>query len=219
MSLTVYSISGSPSAWRVLLGLAFKGLDYELRSLKLSENEHKSEAYLAIHPRGTVPALVADGQVVRDSIAILAWLDRAYPQRPLFGTTAGDAHAIWQATMENAEYLRAANKPLLTPIFFQGATQVTPALAAAAGTMRAELDRLDTLLASNDFIADRRPSAADAVTFPEIRLVQRAMETKPELLAELGLREQFSDHPRVRAWVERVNGLDGVDATLPSHWS
>jgi len=218
MALVVYSISGSPSAWRVLLGLAFKGLDHEVRTLKLSEGEHRSEAYREIHPRGTVPALVADGEVVRDSIAILAWLDRAYVERPLFGRTSAEAATIWQATMDNAEYLRAANKSLLTPIFFQGVSTVTPELHAAAVTARAELDRLEQTLTSHAFVAGGQPSAADAVAFPEVRLLVRATETKPELLAELGIRPQLSEHPRVYAWIERVAKLDGVAATFPTHW-
>ena len=110
MTLTVYTISGAPRGWRVLVGLTLKGLDYEVRYLEGSKRQHKSAEFLKINPRGTVPVLNADGQIVRDSIAILAWLDRQYPDKPLFGEAADEAARIWQLTMECCDYLRDAGQ-------------------------------------------------------------------------------------------------------------
>ncbi len=72
MTIKLTTISGSPRGWRVLLGLAFKGLTVEINELKRSENEHKSEPFTSLNPRGTVPVLESDGLVIRDSMAILA---------------------------------------------------------------------------------------------------------------------------------------------------
>ena len=47
MQITVYSISGAPRAWRVLLGLTFKDIDYDMHLLQASKSEirrHRSEA-------------------------------------------------------------------------------------------------------------------------------------------------------------------------------
>ena len=79
MSITVHSVSGAPRPWRVMLGLAFKGLDFDIHYLEASKREHKAPAFLKINPRGTVPAMIADGVVLRDSTAILARPDRQYP--------------------------------------------------------------------------------------------------------------------------------------------
>ena len=56
MDLIFHWMSGSPFAWRVMLALEYKGLTYESRRKDPSKREHKSDDYLAINPRGKVPA-------------------------------------------------------------------------------------------------------------------------------------------------------------------
>jgi len=54
MAITVYWISGSPFAWRVLLALEFKRLPYESRLLSVQKGDLASPDYLSINPRGKV---------------------------------------------------------------------------------------------------------------------------------------------------------------------
>lgn len=219
MTLTVYTISGSPRGWRVLLGLTFKQLSFEIHHLDLSTREHKSERYLKLNPRGTVPTLVAGDSTITDSLGILAWLDGAYPEKPLFGINPADTAKVWSATRDATTYLRAAHNRLLLPIFFQGATEPTPELHAAAEALHSELGRLESALEHDPFLASAEPSAVDAVCYPEVRLIQRAVETSPDLLAALGFSEPMTDYPRIAAWKQRVEALDGFDKTLPPHWN
>lgn len=118
MTLTVHTFSGSPRGWRVLLGLTFKGLSWDTNYLSLAQGDHHKPEFLSLNPRHTVPVIEADGVVLRDSIAILAWLDRQHPEKPLFGNTPGEAADIWQVAMECCDYLRDANRQLLTEVFF-----------------------------------------------------------------------------------------------------
>ncbi len=219
MGITVYAVSGAPRAWRVLLGLTFKGIDYDIHYLEASKREHKSEAYLKINPRGNIPALVRDGQTIRDSVAILAWLDRAYLDSPLFRATADEAAVIWQVTMESCDYLRDAADALLRPLFFGGATEKTPELIQAAGTMQKELGHLETQLGTHDFLAGGKPTAADAVSYPEVRFIQRAAETQTGLMANLGFEASFASYPHIVAWKQRVEAVEGFEKTLPPHWN
>lgn len=61
MALTLYGGSGSPFSWYAWLALAHKSVPYEIKILSFRNGELKTPAYLAIHPRGKVPALVHDG--------------------------------------------------------------------------------------------------------------------------------------------------------------
>lgn len=222
MLLTVYAISGSPSAWRVLLGLGFKGLDYDIQYLDLSKKEHHSESYRAINPRCTVPALVAETDkektILHDSLAILAWLDRQFPVRPLFGENAEQAALIWQRVMDCGEYFRAANKALLFPLFFQGANEVNETLLEAADKLRTELQALEYQLWSAPYVVGESPSAADALYFPEARMIKRALETHTELMTALGFCPRISDFPNLAKWLTRVESLEAVSKTMPPHW-
>lgn len=59
------------------------GVDYELRRLDLAAREHKQAEYLAIHPLGLVPALVADGVAMFESAAICLYLADRFADRGL----------------------------------------------------------------------------------------------------------------------------------------
>ena len=225
MTMTVYSISGAPRPWRVLLGLAFKSLDYDIHHLEVSKREHKAPEFLKINPRGTVPVLDANGTLLRDSIAALAWLDRRYPEPPLFGATPDDAAATWQITMACSDYLRRAidgmlRRPLVLGEPLPDAGTAERADWEAAGeTLHAECRLLEDLLAERPYLAGHRPSAADAVAFPEIRLIERAADTKPDIMDALGFGTSDDLYPRLAAWKARISALPGVDKTFPYHWA
>jgi glutathione S-transferase len=224
MTLTVHTISGAPRPWRVLLGLTFKGLNYETHYLEASKAEHKAPAFLKLNPRGKVPVLETGDLILRDSIGILAWLDRQYPDRPLFGKTADEAARIWQVTMECCDYLRAAGQSLLFPILVLNEPLPAPdsdemaALKVAGEAMHAECRYLETLLDGNSYLGGQHPSAADAIAFPEIRLIQRGLERKADHMAAAGFDNTAELYPRVAEWKVRVGALEGVDTTLPIHW-
>ena len=224
MSITVHTISGSPRGWRVLIGLALKGLSYETRLLQLSANEHKSSAFLTLNPRGTVPVIEADGLVLRDSIAALAWLDRAHPEPPLFGSDALQAADIWQISLECCDYMREASRRLLAPVLLAGrplpeaGTAERLEFEAAAEALHAECRWLEALLADRPFLAGDSPSAADAVAFPELCIVMRAAETRSDVMDALGFADLPSLYPRASAWRNRFLALPGIDATWPPHW-
>ena len=224
MTPTIYALSGAPNAWRTLLGFTFKGVDYDVRYLEGSKREHKAPDFLKLNPRGKAPVLEAGDIVVRDSLAILAWMDRAYPERLLFGDAACEAAAIWQAVMECSEYLQPATSGVVFPVFAGDGTAPAEgsageeALRAAAAALDAELRVLESVLGGDAFLFGAAPGAADAVAYPEIGRVQRAIDTKPGAMAAIGYDRFDQRYPRLAAWRDRVAGLPGVDRTVPIHW-
>jgi maleylacetoacetate isomerase len=78
--MILHEFSLSSASYRVRIALNLKGLSYETRSYKLRAGEQRSAEYLAINPAGFVPTLEADGRVLTQSLAIIDWLDAAYPE-------------------------------------------------------------------------------------------------------------------------------------------
>lgn len=225
MSILVHTISGAPRPWRVLLALAFKGLDYDTRLLVAQKGEHKAAPFTDLNPRATVPVLESQGLVLRDSIGILAWLDRRHPQPPLFGTDADEAAAIWQTTLDACDYLRSATNDLLWSVLVlreplpEAGTTRRAELEEAATLLRNECRKLEDTLGNRDFFGGNRPSAADAVIFPEIRVLQRAFDTRFEVMQSLGFGDPDTLFPGLAAWKDRINALPGVATTYPPHWA
>jgi glutathione S-transferase len=85
----LYESRGSPNARRVRIFIAEKRIDIPTKPVDLGAKEQFSDAYRAINPRSQVPALaLADGPVIAEVLAIWRYLEEAYPQTPLLGTTA-----------------------------------------------------------------------------------------------------------------------------------
>ena len=85
----LYESKGSPNARRVRIFIAEKGIDIPMKPVDLGAKEQFSDSYRAINPRSQVPALaLANGPVITEVLAIWRYLEEAYPQTPLLGTTA-----------------------------------------------------------------------------------------------------------------------------------
>jgi glutathione S-transferase len=59
------------------------GAPYDRKLVNLATGEHKSDAYLKINPRGKVPALSIDGNVLTENVAILTYLAKRFPNAQL----------------------------------------------------------------------------------------------------------------------------------------
>ncbi|GJL95260.1 MAG: maleylacetoacetate isomerase [Hyphococcus sp.] len=90
----------SSATYRVRIALALKGLDYEYEPINLLKGEQRSEAYLAKNPLALVPALeTEDGAIIVQSLAIMEYLEEAFPSPSIFPTDAiGRAKARTIAT-------------------------------------------------------------------------------------------------------------------------
>lgn len=217
MAIEIFWVSGSPFAWRVLLALEVKGLPYQSRLLERSKGEHKSPEFLAINPRGQVP-VVRDGEVVvRESIAILAYLDRQYPEVPIFGRSGAEAAAIWQEVLEGAATADPFEQFIL-PLYFNEVAAKEAQMRAVLPRIEAELDRLEKTLARQPWLANAALSAADLVAYPMVRSLLRAAEKPDAARFDQGFLRMGEQRPGTAAWMARIEALPGYDRTFPPHW-
>jgi glutathione S-transferase len=63
------------------------GVDYEPVMVKLHKGEQHEGDYRALNPRGQVPVLVDDGQVVTQILAIVLYLDQKFPAAQFLPTS------------------------------------------------------------------------------------------------------------------------------------
>ncbi len=78
----LYSYFRSSAAFRVRIALNLKGIAHTISPVHLlrSGGEQLTDAYRAISPDGLVPALIDDGTVLQQSLAIIEYLDEVYPE-------------------------------------------------------------------------------------------------------------------------------------------
>ncbi len=81
--MKLYGYYRSSTSYRLRIALELKGLEYENCPVNLLKAEQKGEAYSSRNPFASVPMLEADGRDRAQSMAMLEWLDEAYPANPL----------------------------------------------------------------------------------------------------------------------------------------
>ncbi|MFB9067913.1 maleylacetoacetate isomerase [Pseudofulvimonas gallinarii] len=82
--ITLYDYWRSSAAWRVRIGLNLKGVAYRSQPVHLVREggeQHRPE-YRAINPAGLVPTLLHGQRRITQSLAILEYLDEAFPGHP-----------------------------------------------------------------------------------------------------------------------------------------
>lgn len=187
--ITFYDCATAPSPRRARILLAEKGVPHEAVQIDLRQGEQLSDAYRAINPQCTVPALrTPDGAVLTDNAAITAWVEASYPNPPLLGITPADKAEIaswnWRVEFEGlmaiAEALRNSapamvNRALPGPVDY---AQI-PALAER-GLKRVQqfFDMLNLHLAEREFIAAGQLSIADITAVVAVDFA-RVMRIKP----------------------------------------
>jgi glutathione S-transferase len=102
-TLRLHHATGSPNSRRVRVFAAEKGLELAFVSVDLGKGEQRSNEYLRINPRQTVPTLVLeDGTSIGEVLAIWRYLEEVHPSKPLLGKTPKEKALItmWERRVE-----------------------------------------------------------------------------------------------------------------------
>jgi glutathione S-transferase len=199
--MKLYSHPESGNSYKVRLLLSFLGVEHEVVDVDLFQDEQHQPAYLAINPRGEVPALQDGDVLLRDSAAILVYVAGRHgapawwPQDP-----AGQAEVVeWLAFAASwVQYGVFTARALVS--FGIPANGLPPdfpeSLEAARVRGTRSLEILDDHLAGREWLCGGRPTIADIAVFPYIAL------------APMGDIE-LTPYKAVCAWIERFERLPG----------
>jgi glutathione S-transferase len=219
MPIDFYYASGGPFAWRCLLALEVKALAYTLHLVDVSKQENRTPDFLALNTRGTLPVLKEGPIVVRESQAIMFYLDRAHPARPLYGETPADAARFMQEICEQASHLEGPLRAIIGPLLFaQNGGDLTN-VAHAASPLRDELQALDGRLGRDSWIAGETLSAADLNLYPFVASLERALLQPAADQLDLGLTPIGNLFPGIGRWMGAIQALHGYERTKPTHWN
>jgi glutathione S-transferase len=188
--LTIYRAPWSTNVQRVTMALAHKGLEYD--SVEISYEDRAPVVEVSGQP--LVPVLVDEGQVVADSMAIVAHLERLCPDPPLYPAGAArraelDVFVDWF----NRVWKHAPN-----------AIEAGGDVTTLAAEMDGHLDVFEALLADRDFLFGEF-SAADCCAYPFLKYAAGRDPADDELFHRiLDEHQSLEESPRLAAWIARV---------------
>lgn len=198
--MRLYGFPYSTNMERVQLALAHKGLDVELVSVPYDDRT----AVRAVSGQDLVPVLEHDGTVVHDSPLILEYLDRQFPELPLYPPGHGRRaemtvfidwfNRVWKIPPNAIEAELGKAEP------DQGK------IDAWATEMREALPIFDDMLAGRDYLMGEF-SAADCVAWPFLRYALIPPDEEDTYLFHAILVANMpldNGYDRLKAWIQRV---------------
>ncbi len=189
--MILYDYFRSSAAYRVRIALNLKGVAYERVEVHLVKGEQRSSEHLARNPQGFIPALDIGGRVLTQSVAIIEWLDSAYPEPRLIPADPLDrADAMAQALVIAADIHPINNLRILKRLESQfGADE-----GAKADWYRHWIAEGFTALEAmakngghdGPFLGGNAPGIADVMLVPQMynaRRFELSLEAYPKLVA------------------------------------
>lgn len=189
--MKLYTFDAAPNPARVALFMAYKGISLETVQIDLGKEEQLGDAYRALVPEATVPALVLDnGAVLSAVIAIVHYLEEVFPDKPLLGRTPEERALIlnWNHRLFGEVFSAIADTfrnahPNYVDRALPGPVNVAqlPELAER-GRMRLTegFSMLNNALASKTFLAGDRVSFADIDLMVAIDFAKWAARMTPD---------------------------------------
>jgi glutathione S-transferase len=154
----------SPGACSLVPHVALEeaGAGFEAVRTAIADKAHKRPEYLALNPRGLIPAIEADGRVVTENIAVLAWIGHRWPengQLPL-----DDLPALARVFELLSWFATTVHHGGFGPIYRARAAGIERSQAELADDrerLRALFGEIDALLAPGPWLLGDRYSLAD----------------------------------------------------------
>lgn len=226
--LELYHHGSSACAAKVRFALAEKQLGWASHYVDILKGEQFASDYLAINPKGVVPVLVDEGEIIPESTVICEYVEEAFPRHPIYPTSPRERARVRLWTKAVDEELHPA------------CSAITYVVSHRHAILRNGVSDFETFLngGAREGVAARTlkwqwiqeglaaPGAADKIRLYDAYLhqMERALKTSLWLVGEsfsmadialapyvnrlsvLAMEGMWTDGrlPRVAAWFERV---------------
>jgi GSH-dependent disulfide-bond oxidoreductase len=230
MALELYHWEPTVNSGELLICLKEKGVAFVSHYVDLLAFEQHAPAFLALNPRGEVPVLVHDGQVLTETTLVLEYLDAVFPEVPLVPQSAEERYGMrvwtklandyfapalmllgWHQCMapklaaldRNAIDERLARLPQDRQVVWRAAlddTYTAEQLARASEHLDVVARRLEEALEAAEWLAGSRYSLADIALYPAVSALQ---SLRPHAVM-----------PKIAGWLSRMRERPAVRAAL-----
>lgn len=180
------------------------GASYETRPILLAKGENKTEAYLKINPRGKVPALTADGNVLTENVAILTYLAARFPGKRLLPTDPFERARCLSTMAWFSNTVHPSFTHFNRPERFV-ADEAAQATVKETGrkSFWANCQEIDALLTGKDWIMGAQYTVCDPYALVFYGWGSRITLPMKELAAYTAFKERMLKRPAVRKVLER----------------
>jgi maleylacetoacetate isomerase/maleylpyruvate isomerase len=203
MARKLYSYWRSSAAYRVRIALNLKGLDYDIVPVSLhpDEAEHREKAYRSKNPQMLVPYLEDGPLGIAQSMAILEFLEEAYPDVPLLPGKEPLRSRVRSFCQLIACDIHPLNN-LRVLQYIREEFGADPTTGWYENWITEGFDAAEALASDSPFVFGDAPTLADALLVPQVYNARR-------------FNVALEDYPKLTAAVDRCNGLSAFQDAAP----
>lgn len=155
-------VSPRSSSLAARLAFALSGLPGEVKEISLRQGEGRTPEYLAINPKGQVPALVLDDrQVITETPAILLAIGEMAPESGLIPTERVARWRVMEWLSWAGWHVSRSINPAFGPHRFGPSSAESEIRTAALGRVEEMLAHIEAGLGDRDWIVGEALTAAD----------------------------------------------------------
>jgi len=172
----LYSYFRSSAAYRVRIALNLKGLPYETAPVNLVKDggHNKRPEFRAVNPQMRVPALVPNGEVLIQSLAIIEYLDETHPEPPLLpADPIARAHARALAQIVACDIHPLNNTSPLRYLKHQMHQEQSAIDAWYHHWVRTGFEAIEALIAPAPYACGDKVTLADVCLVPQVNNARR----------------------------------------------
>ena len=202
MPLTLHSAWRATAPYRVRIGLALKGVEYEYAAVDLLAGEQRQPAYRAMNPQGLAPALdLGDGHILTQSLAILEWLEETRPQPPILPRSALDRATVRAMANIVACDIHPLNNTRVGRKLKELGLEDAAVSAWIKGWITEGFDALEPMVARHAgmFAFGDSPTIADCCIVPQVYSANRFNADMAAWPTIAGVAERTAMHPAFAA--------------------
>ncbi|HZT88376.1 MAG TPA: glutathione S-transferase N-terminal domain-containing protein [Stellaceae bacterium] len=201
--LTLYY---SPGACSMAPHIALEeaGAAYSLQLVSIAKGEQQCAEFLAVNPRGKVPALQTDQGVLTENVAILTYIARSFPQAGLLPEQSFELARCLSHMAYLSNTVHPAFTHIVRPARF-AADEIAHQTVSATGRENAWrlLQELDALLDGRQWVLGERYSAADPYTLVIYGWGRHNRMPVEQLTNYTAFKERMLQRAAVRRVIER----------------
>ena len=209
--MKLYSYYRSSAAYRVRIALNYKQIDHQIMAVNLLKKEHKDKDYLAKQPQGLVPCLEPEnGKYLAQSGAMLAYLDKRYPNSKLLPDDVFDAAKIQSfVDIIACDIHPICNLRILNYLTGELKVDTEQKLAWYRHWIELGFAALETMLGHSQYCFGDKVSLADIYLIPQ---VYNALRFDVDMSAFEKIKRIYNNCNQLQAFVDAApeNQLDAI---------
>jgi glutathione S-transferase len=206
MAIKLYYAPGACS-FASHIALEEASLTYDTQKMNLAEGDQKKPEYLRLNPRGRVPTLVVDGQVLTENVGILTYVGGGYPQAGLWPKKTWDQAKLVSTLAWLSNTVHPAYAHIVRPERYATDDASKENIKARAkDVFQGYLEEIDQLLEGQKWTVANQFTVADGYLLVFYRWANRQKMPVRELKNYSALVQRVMARPAV----QRVMAQEGI---------